>query len=205
MLRGVGAPPFTSESRCLYTVSVDPCGLRKGKILAGYRWVLESFPVVLPLVGDGPLIERTAAITGVPVADTDLRVRELEASLPGALLMSELSRTVDFEQALVDVQHALSTSEPFLNALKEDAGAYVDRVARRGDLALPLQRATELSREYLTHEVAMYLCQARQGYLVDAYVGGELPVLKKFMSGEMGGLLTPLERRIFIGLSPEDA
>jgi hypothetical protein len=204
ILKGVAAPPLESESRCLYTVSVDPCGLRKGKILAGYRWVRQNFAEVLPLVGDGPLIDRTAAITGVSPEEVERRSQDLAAALPGALLMSKLSRTYEFAEAMRDVEHALAASDPFSGALVADAEAYVRRVEQRGDLAMSREAAMALSREYLTHEVAMYLCQARLHYFVDTYVGRELPVLRKFLAGELDGLLPPLESRIFIGLSPGD-
>ena len=200
---GPGAPPLETQSRCLYTVSVDPKGLRQRRLLAGYRWASGKFVDVLPLVGDGPLIGRTARITGVAAADIECRIRDLVQALPGALLMSELERASEFRTALTDVEAALASSDEFSRTLAADAAAYIRRVEQRGDLRISHGDALELSREYVTNEVAMYLCQARRGYLVDCYVGSELPVLRKFIAGELSGLLPPLERRIFIGLAPE--
>ena len=128
------------------------------------------------------------------------RVSELAARLPGALPMSRLALAPDFSKALRRVSAAAAVNADFRRGIDDEAQTYVDRVARRGDLAVTKTEAARLSREYIAHEVAMYLCMAVRGYLIDVYVGRELTILKRFIDQEFGLLLSPLEQRIFIGL-----
>lgn len=191
------------DGPCLYTVSVDPVGIRDDGIIAGYNWVLQNFESVVCLIGDGPLIARTAEITGVDQATVTRHAFALSQRMTGVTFMSDLAEDDDFQSALAEVQRTRAISPSFSLALTKDAVAYVERVRRRGDLAVPLDHALKLSEEYIANEVAMYLCEGRRGLLVDAYVGNELPILQKFISGEISGVLSPLERRVFISLKPE--
>jgi len=196
---------LTGDERCLYTVSVDPSGMREGSILAGFEWVKRTFRNVTPLIGDGPLIERTARITGADPELVERRALVLSDRLPGAVLMSRLVLDEDFTRAMERVSAATTTCAGFREGIDEEAGAYVARVARRGGLAIKAEEAARISREYIELEVAMYLCMASRGWLVDVYVGRELNILKRFIAQEFGLLLSPLERRVFIGLEGETA
>jgi hypothetical protein len=191
-----------SDEACLYTVSIDLTGMRDDLVLAGYHWAKDHFREATALVGDGPLVERTAQVTGTPVERAVARADELAVRFDSLLLVSELSRSADFEQALRDVREARRATPKLSRAIRADARTYVARVRRRGNLAVAAQEAMALSVEYIEIELATYLCLARRGLLVDIYVGEELPVLKKFIVGKFQGLLPPLERRIFLGLLP---
>jgi hypothetical protein len=141
-------------------------------------------------------------VTGTPVEHAVARAGELALRFDSVLLVSQLSRCADFEQALKDVREAKRATPRLSRAIRADARTYVARVRRRGNLALATQEAMTLSVEYIEIELATYLCLARRGFLVDVYVGEELPVLKKFIVGKFQGVLPPLERRIFLGLLP---
>jgi hypothetical protein len=202
-LLGANSTNPEQSSHCLYTVSIDPLGVRNQRIIEGYEWVTARFPTVLCLIGDGPLIERTAEITGIQALMVQQQARTLAERMDGSLMMSALVESDDYQEALAEVESAKRSVEEFAAAVTSDAETYVRRVQRRGELAPEYDRAMTLSEEYVLYEVAMYLCLARRGYLVDAYVGQELPVLRMFITGELSGVLSPLERRAFIALSSE--
>jgi len=200
------APPGAEQPRrdqqCLYTVSVDPAGVRHDLVLPGYEWVRANFRSVTCLVGDGPLLERTAAVTGSSLQDAADRARRLAGNFDSLCLVSDLAATADFAAAYSDVQAARREFPALSRAVRADARAYVARIRRRGDLAIDLPDAVATSIEYIEIELATYLCLARRGLLLDIYVGDELPVLRKFIEGRLPHILPPLERRIFLGLIP---
>jgi hypothetical protein len=197
-----GSDPPSGDEACLYTVSIDLMGMRDDLLFAGYHWARGHFRSVTCLLGDGPLIERTARVTGTSLEEAAKRVGDLRAKFETVCLVSELSCTTDFAAALADVRQARLAHPRLARAVRADARTYVTRVRRREALAIAPSEAMTLSVEYIEIELASYLCLARQGLLVDVYVGEELPVLKKFIVGKFQGILPPLERRIFLGLLP---
>jgi hypothetical protein len=202
LLAPLGAPPPQWSDTCIYTVSINPTGDRDELIVAGYQWVRGQFRSVICLVGDGPLIERTARVTGRDIAAVAGRASRLAEGFEEACRVSELACTAEFEAAHADVQLARRQFPRLSRAIRADARAYVARIRKRGELALDVADAVGASVEYLELELATYLCLARRGLFLDSYLGDELPVLGKFIAGKLPGILPLLERRIFLGLTP---
>ena len=124
---------LTGDERCLYTVSVDPSGMREVSILAGFEWVKRTFRNVTPLIGDGPLIERTARITGADPELVERRALALSDRLPGAVLMSRLVLDEDFTRAMERVSAATASCNRFS----------CDRWRKRAKRFAPLDLAVE--------------------------------------------------------------
>ena len=191
------------QSRCIYTVSVHLTDHLDRELAEGHKWAIKKFGSVLCVIGDGPLLERTASIVGARTGLLRQRRKALMEMFPDALLMSQLEEEDDFAAALEDVDRAVRRDKKLRLSIERDAHTYVRRVAVRGDLVIPQAEADRVSREYIALEVAMYLTLVRRGYLVDVYLGQELSTLKAFMRGEFQPALPELAARSFVGLIPE--
>jgi hypothetical protein len=88
----------------------------------------------------------------------------------------------------------------FKNAIDIDAKSYVDRQKTRNNIKLNESEALALSILYLKQEVAVYLWLAEHGWLIDLYLGNEIPTLAKIIEGKIPGAPDALKQRVNIGL-----
>ena len=132
--------------------------------------------------------------------------RILEQILSQLTLLPEVIRTSDmlaharFKEHLKEVRTLYDTNWSFHESVQSDALAFVNRQALRGRLGLSEPEAVDLAAAYLVEEIAVYSCLAEEGWLVDVYLGAELPTLLRFINGELSGTSAPLHKRINVAL-----
>ena len=199
------------ETRCLYTVSV-PQHQSMPDLVAGYRWTRARFAESAVLVGDGLYRHTLCALRGLdPQAavqaaaeegDELLRLfeRELGQPIDHLVRTSSLLRTAAFHRADAEIVGLFEDNAAFAAAVTRDAEAFTRRQALHGHLAVPEATATAFAVKYLQEEVAVYLALARDGWLVDVYLGHELPTLAGIIKHRIAGAPDELARRINISL-----
>lgn len=202
--------------KVVYSVSIKP-DLKAGHDLrGGLRWALENASEVAIYFGDGSLLRTTLAVLGYQghaleehysaivsrtlknLAET-ISSFEVERKQSANVVYRPASTLHDwpvFSAALTEVKVHYQREGAFARSVQADAAAYLERLARRGELKMNEDEANFLGIEYLLFEIAGYLCLARQGALIDVYAGGsgELPTLERFMNGSLAGL-EPLSQR----------
>jgi tRNA-dependent cyclodipeptide synthase len=188
-----------AANRCIYSVSLSLDKQWYGSTLEGFRWATEHFPEVNVYLGDGPLLETTLTLLGVPQEEVRGRARSLaKATIQdlGAIsgnyhltAASALGQDALFAKGKREIERLAKTGARLAMSLQSDARTYLERLARSGRLAIEADRALSLASTYLISEIATYLYLARLGYFVDVYAGGteELPTLQKFIAGDLEG------------------
>lgn len=181
-------------------------------LAAGLKWVSERFADVSICFGDGPLIETTLLINGVNSEDCPSRGEQIASQTLEFLRLSERSVPVRaassfqhdaiFQTKFDALNTATNESEVLAGYVKKDTERYVNRVFKRGNLAVSRDEATRLSRKYILFELAMYAVLADEGYLVDVYFGEEIGTLRHFMYGRISDF-PELSGRTFINLKEE--
>ena len=210
---------LTRETRCLYTVSV-PQHHAMAELVEGWRWTRQHFAECAVLVGDGlyrhtlcaqrGLDPQAAVQAAAEKGDQLLRQFEREHGQPlsqlGAHLVrtSSLLRTPAFHSAHAAIVALFEENAAFCAAVTKDAEAFTRREALHGHLAVPEATATAFAVKYLQEEVAVYLALARDGWLVDVYLGHELPTLAGIIKHRIEGAPDELARRINISLHRRD-
>jgi hypothetical protein len=196
----------------LYTVSLGLDEIHERLTVEGYAWALAHFPYVLPILGDGFLIETSLRIQGIPGPEAAEQGRRMAGGMKTMLngvkrgssfaAVSELTHDSTFQAKLREAIRASQTDKNFLSAILRDASKYIQRLARRSRLGVSPVKARKLAQDYIIFEVAVYAHLAERGYLVDVYVGEELWILRQFLYGRLSGF-PELTRRMIVSLKPE--
>ena len=158
---------------------------------------------------DGFLLETTYLIEGQSKAQakrnalnlSNMVLQQLLAIKAPSVIVSAsvLDATKAFQAKRQAVcNYAISNSQ-FSNSVNSDAESYVFRQRRLGRLGIPVDQAINLANSYVIFEVAAYAYFSELGYKVDAYVGDELPTLRKFVQGKFEQF-PELEERACISL-----
>jgi tRNA-dependent cyclodipeptide synthase len=181
-------------------------------LVDGYRWTLAHFAECAVLVGDGLYRHTLCALRGLdPMAavqaaqeegDELLRQFEREYGRPIGRLVrtTALLRTGAFRDAHAAIVRLYDENTSFAAAVARDAQAFSHRQALHGHLAVPESTATAFAIKCLQEEVAVYLALARDGWLLDVYLGQELPTLARIIKHRIDGAPDELVRRINISL-----
>lgn len=106
----------------------------------------------------------------------------------------------DFGPALEEIRSFHESSEHFRESVTSDAMMFVDRQTRQGRLAVSREHALDLAIHYLHEEIAVYLLLARDGWLVDVYIGNELPTLERITMGQIEHAPQVLTERVNVAL-----
>lgn len=197
--------------KCLYGVSVGAVNKHIEDILEGYRWAQANFRRCCILLGDslyrftvqiqrGISSEeagRVALFSGKKLAEQ--MVSRLPR-IPEIIRCSDVLANPRFSEYLHETQTLHDRNSALRDSLEDDAQIFVRRQAQKGRLAVSVEDAVELAVSYLIEEVAIYGCLAEQGWIVDIYLGEELPTLSKIISGDIPGVTGPLSRRINVSL-----
>lgn len=197
--------------RCLYAVSIGGHNKPIEDVLQGYRWAIGHFKRCGILLGDS-LYRFTVQIQrgSNPKAAKQIAYKAGQLTLdqivsqmtrlPEVIRTSDMLTHARFKEYQEEVQALYDTKQEFLNSVQADAQVFVRRQATRGRLALSEAEAIDLAAAYLLEEIAIYGCLAEEGWLVDVYLGSELPSLQRFITGELSGTSAPLHKRVNVAL-----
>jgi len=197
--------------RCLYAVSIGGHNKPIEDVLQGYRWAIGHFGRCGILLGDSlyrftlqiqrgsnpKLARQLARKAGQRTLD---QIVSQLTRLPEVIRSSDILTHARFKEYLEEVHALYDTNRPFRESVQSDARVFVSRQSARGRLALPESEAMDIASAYLVEEVAIYGCLAEEGWLVDVYLGAELPTLQRFITGELSGTSAPLHKRVNVAL-----
>lgn len=205
------------NAKCLYAISVGPQDKPIAEVVAAYRWARQRFPDCSVLVGDGlyrhtlraqegfepELAERAAKDTG------DNLLHRFEAvygeSVENVIRCTTLIKTRAFRDCLAAVLALYKDNEDFAASVVADAKSFSRRQARHRRLKVSEATATRFAIHYLQEEIAVYLLLAKEGWLVDVYLGHELPTLARIIKDEIAGAPEELGHRVNLSLRLEEA
>lgn len=197
--------------QCLYGVSVGAFNKQIEDILEGYRWARANFRRCCILLGDS-LYRFTLQIQRDISSEEAGRIALASGQELAEQMFSRLPRTPEiircsdvlanprFSEFLHETRALHEQNSALRDSLASDAQIFVRRQAQKERLAISATDAVELAVSYLIEEVAIYGCLAEQGWIIDVYLGEELPTLAKIMSGEIPGVTGPLSQRINVSL-----
>lgn len=202
-----------ADKKCLYGVSVGSPWKRLNLVGSGFGWVWEHFPHCAILIGDSLYrisLQITRGLNPVNAAvvsaqETNDMLSELKGHFGKHSLVirtSEVMEQVRFAGALQLITTLHEENTLLRNSIIGDAAKFVDRQRKNGRLAIEEGRAVDLAIQYLHEEIAVYLVLAEEGWLVDVYLGDELPTLKRIIKGVIPGAPHALTQRINVALRP---
>ncbi|MES2188710.1 MAG: hypothetical protein V4454_01200 [Pseudomonadota bacterium] len=200
-----------SYPRAFFGISLNAKNTSIKDQVAGYLWTRSHFKHSAVLLGDS-LYRLTLQI----YQEIDDETAEKEASIQGEALLRNFLGQLDhtpellrcttlmtqpsFEANLLAVDRFFSECSEFSSSIKDDARTYIDRQQAKGVLGTNYEKAMMLAERYLKAEVAIYSTLAAEGWLVDVYIGDELPTLKKIIQGSVPTVSPPLQNRINVSL-----
>lgn len=205
------APTLAQSTKCLLGLSISAIPKPVDDVVAAFHWAQAKFPECAILVGDS-LYRITLQIqrglgendaTGIAHDIGDRQLNEVLAHLgerPRVFRSSEIMQRSNFEPALSILRRQFDSDPLFSRAVRKDAETFVARQIRRGKLSTTSDTAVNLSIKYLLEEIAIYFVLAQEGWLVDVYLGNELPTLAMIIRGEIARAPMPLRKRINISL-----
>ena len=202
------------DEKCLYSVSVGAHGRTIDENVMGYRWAARTFSSCTVLVGDSLYPSTLQIIEGISEPDAILKAeyqskltlnefnaRIQDLSPPNIIRTRDIIETSEFYNYFETIAKLYCQNGRFADSVNEDAQWFVMRQARKSRLRLPMERAINKSIFYIKQEIAVYLFLAERGYLIDVYLGREIPTLAKIMTEEIiGGVQRALADRINISL-----
>lgn len=202
---------MNSFDRCLYGVSVGSTNKPIEEILTGYRWAQANFKRCSILLGDS-LYRFTLQIqqgcnsqeavqlalkSGSAIAE---KLISFLPRLPEIIRCGDVLANPRFEEYHNEIQKLYQNNTVFKSSIENDANTFVSRQASKDRLALTKSQSLDLAISYLIEEIAIYGCLAEQGWLVDVYLGKELPTLSKIITGDIVGTTDHLSKRVNISL-----
>ena len=202
------------NEKCLYSVSIGAHELKIDQVVHAYKWAAKTFSSCALLLGDGLYRSTLQIIEGISEQDAiikaeykskltldDFNMRIQELPPPNIIRTRDIIETSEFGSHLETIERLYFGNSRFADSVNEDALWFVNRQKRNLRLGLSVESAIKLSRFYVKQEVAVYSHLAEQGYLIDVYLGREIPTLAKLMTEEIiGGVPRPLVNRTNISL-----
>jgi len=197
----------------LYGVSIGSSNKSSDLVRAGYEWTTHHFDRCAILLGDS-LFRITLKIQkGLDPSSAVVAAQEAGNSVLATLIggfetppevfrCSDIMRTAEFGPALHQITKLFDTQSVFRGSIRSDAFSFVERQSVRGRLAIDRETAIDLAIHYLHEEIAVYLVLAEQGWLIDVYIGHELPTLARIIDGNILNAPEALRRRINVSLRP---
>ena len=190
--------------------ALDP---RIDDLVDSYSSAASLFPRCTVLLGDGPyrLTLRIcegydqALASGEGIRRGTALLANIRSRVVGHLecvRTSELMGHADFRAALENIERLFETTSSFSDSVLQDAQRFVERQFRQDRVRIPLREALTLSVQYVKEEIAIYLERASKGWLVECYMGAELPTLAKIIEGHIPLAPDPLKKRIAVSLAP---
>lgn len=197
--------------KCLYGVSIGSKDQSVQLVKHGYGWALAHFPRCAILLGDS-LYRITLQIQN----GIEPRVAQSTATAAGDSVLSELLKGTrtnvevircsfmmaqpEFGPVLEEIKTLHESNKHFRESVTSDALMFVDRQFRKGRLAVTREQALDLAIQYLHEEIAVYLLLGTEGWLVDVYLGHELPTLERITLGEIKHAPDILRQRVNVAL-----
>ncbi len=202
---------LNSLDKCLYGVSVGAVNMRIADVLDGYRWASANFKRCCILLGDSLYrftiqiqkdvsakdAERLAKASGQQLVE---QILSRITRLPEIIRCSDVRATPRFIEYVHEIMALYSKNAGFRDSISSDALCFIKRQAQKGRLSISEEASIELATSYLIEEIAIYGCLAEQGWLVDVYLGDELPSLAKISCNEIPGFEGAITQRINISL-----
>jgi hypothetical protein len=199
------------ECKALYTVSVGAVGKSLTEVIDGNKWATETFSASSILLGDGlfritlqitdGLEEGAASVAAKTAGDRTLEeLIRYSGSSADYIRSSSVMGRPDFFDTLKVIRDIRNRQRAFAASIHADAEVFVERQSRKNRLKIDRKEALTLARRYVEEEVAVYLVLAQQGWLVDVYLGRELPTLRKIIDGELSDISPLLQKRVSISL-----
>lgn len=197
-----------ASSNCVYSVSLSTDESRHLRMLKGYQWTLSRFDEITIYLGDGPLLQTTLEILGraheSAIREANEIAQKTRAELDeiskasGALdrgvkvsylCASQLEGNSGFEPVREALSKAYTHDAAIRSSIDGDAESYIARLHFRNRLGMDRSLAHAKAVQYLIFEIAGYIMLATAGRIVDVYASGsgELPTLRRFMTGELTG------------------
>lgn len=208
-------PPHRLEDlrswKCIYGVSIGSRNKSIHVVRGGYRWAVDHFTHCSILLGDSlyritlqiqnglepSLASSTAAAAGDAVLADLLAGPYANADV---IRCSEIMDRLEFGSVLEEIKVLHEGNGDFRESITSDALMFVDRQSRQRRLAVNRENALDLAVHYLHEEIAVYLVLAREGWLVDVYLGDELPTLERITAGQIICVPDVLKRRVNVAL-----
>jgi tRNA-dependent cyclodipeptide synthase len=199
------------SSRCLYGVSVGSKNGDVDSVVDGFLWASTHFSRCGLLLGDSlyrftlqiqrGLDELTATAEARSAGQEHLAaILQRLPRTPEIIRCSDILHAPDFSLAFSKFERHFNLDADFNSSIMDDARSFVQRQMKSGRLALPEAQGMGLAIRYLVEEVAVYSYLADQGWLVDVYLGDELPTLARIINGDIPSVAGALSSRINISL-----
>jgi tRNA-dependent cyclodipeptide synthase len=202
------------ESQCVYSVSVGVPDKTVQDLVDGFLWTKAKFDRVAVLLGDSLYAltlqiqrgcsEAEAYAQALNEAEHVVSTLESEVMPLVVFRTSELASNPEFLGIETEIKNAYFSTPAFAGSIEADARAFVRRQKNRNRLALGVPVAESLARHYLVREISVYAYLAAAGWVVDVYLGRELPTLARIMEGSVPAVSPHLARRINISLQPKE-
>ena len=198
---------------CFFTISVGTKNQSIEEISAAYLWAKRKYIIKSLLIGDSlyritlqireGLTEEEANEKSAQISEkliSDFQNLTHEKTPVSIKRTSNIIECVDFDKAYAEIESLYKVNNSFKDAVDADAQRYISRQRARKNLRVTPDEGLDLSISYLKQEIAVYLLLAEQGWLVDLYLGQEIPTLAKIMEGELPVAPEGLKRRVNIEL-----
>jgi len=102
-----------------------------------------------------------------------------------------------FSSTLMQLKQMYSNNQRFNKSICNTANEFITRLIRKsGELDTPIDKALQLSVEFILEEMAVYNIVSSKGYYVDIYPGTYLPILQDISLGKFSDAPEYLKRKI---------
>jgi tRNA-dependent cyclodipeptide synthase len=110
--------------------------------------------------------------------------------------------TKEFSESKEELGFLFETVSDFRSSVERDAFAFVRRQAKQNRrFTVEIEKAIDLSSQYLLEEIAVFSALSEQGWHVELYPGPELKVLMDIAKGKYQHIPKGLKERINVELS----
>jgi hypothetical protein len=196
---------LTSFTKCLFLISLLPCSDNDRKaidVAAAYRATTAIFPRTTIMVENLFLpitIRMTTGGTqeGVKrMAEEAARQRLQEFMTLCAIEEHEVITTrdlaekiapTDFHVNIYRIESLCRRNQRFQELMEKFAQSYVNRLKKRNQLAIDEDEAIAECVRYGHQEAAVHITFSEIGYLVNVYLGPELPFMAAIMNRQIDG------------------
>ncbi len=202
---------LTKHNKCLYGVSVGLTSISIEDHIVALSWIANNFKQHGILLGDSLYrftlqIQKGLTPTQAEISTKEYGNKQMEllndhlSLLPKVIRCSDILHKQTFTKDLKVVREWFRNNPDFQSSVTNDAIFFISRQTKAGRLATSEGKAIELATSYLLEEIAIYHHLASEGWLVDAYLGKELPTLAKIIQADIPGSYGQLTNRTNISL-----
>ena len=205
-----------SLRRCYIGISLDNPVFYNSSLTAILKWGAEKFEQCLIVLGDylrrhneyifnglqGPVAEKASFQAGDEYIE---KTREIFAQFtePKLTLIKwkDCLGWPQYSTSKKILDNLYNNDDTFRAVVQKDAFAFIKRQKKRNeDLSVPMEKAIDISSEYLLEEIAAFSALSERGWNVELYPGPELCVLVDIAQGDFSDIPKGLKDRVNVQL-----